>query len=92
MLVLSAFTVLFPFFLSRTLAAGKGQFGDARFEAGVQRIENGVRAECRDHFAGPGGGADGFVMFQRIQRGVCCGKDLDIEAVEQGARPEFRSL
>src|SRR3546814_18409031 len=40
----------------------------------------------------PAGVADGLVMRQRVERAFRGGDDLDVEPLEQRARPEFRRL
>ena len=58
-------------------------------EARIFCIDHSVGAKRGQHAALPSGGLDGLVKFQRVDRGVRSGEDLELEAVEEGAREEL---
>src|SRR4051812_48924506 len=53
--------------------------------------EGGIRAEGRDHLPLPARAADRGVMLERVACLVGRREQLDVEAIEQRARAEFRA-
>src|SRR5438105_14052014 len=61
-------------------------------EAGGLGIEHGIGTIGSDHASGPPALANRLVMIERVERAFGGGDELDVEALEQGARAKAGGL
>ena len=66
------------------------QLVDLLAPPGRIEVDDGIRAEGRAHVAGPSRCADRLVVIERISRRVGGAQHLDVEPLEQTARPHLR--
>ena len=72
-------------------AGGLAKQVDARAPAAAINIDDGIGPERGDDEPAPAGIANRLMMFQFVGRRVGGRQDLDIEALKQGSRAEFRA-